>query len=327
MDTRSKRARFLSWPMLIVPLLLLLPLVYHDQYVYQVAILSGLYMILTMAMYLMLGQGGLVMLGQAGFYGLGAYVAALLALRLHWPFAATFLAGGVAAALFALMVGIPTLKLKGLYFALVTLAFAEIARLVTLVWLDVTRGPMGLPGIPRPRLLGITFSAQNEPYFFLMVLLVAGVYLLLRWIERSKLGLSLRAIKGHDEAAASVGINVYRNRLIAFVVGCFLTGLAGAFYAHFFTYVGPSNFGWDQSLLVLTMSMLGAFWGLPGSLIAAALLTVLPEVLRPLALYRQVLYGVLLLVLVTRGQQLSRLRLGEGRRRGRGETRVKGGAA
>jgi branched-chain amino acid transport system permease protein len=308
---RARRHRFSWWGLLPVALLLVLPFVYHDQYVYQVAILAGIYMVLNMAMYLMLGQAGLVMLGQAGFYGLGAYVAALLALNLGLPFLVTFLAGGVAAALLALVVGIPSLRLRGIYFALMSLGFAEIVRLVTVVWIDVTRGPMGLPGIPRPELLGVTFSSNNEPYFFLMVLFVAVTYIAMRWIERSSLGLSLRAIRGDDQAAASLGINVYRARLVAFTAGCFFTGLVGAFYAHFFAYVGPSNFTWNESLLVLTMSMLGAFAGLPGALLAALLLTVAPELLRPLALYRQVFYAILLLLLVIHGQRFRVQSLGQ----------------
>jgi branched-chain amino acid transport system permease protein len=288
----------------VVTVLLILPFVYHNQYIYQVAILAGIYMVLNMAMYLMLGQSGLVMLGQAGFYGLGAYVAALTALRLGWPYPLPFLAGGVAAALLALVVGLPSLRLRGIYFALMSLAFAEIVRLITLVWMDVTRGPMGLPGIPRPAIFGLTFSSENEPYFIVMVLLVTAVYLGVNWLQKSSFGTAMRAVSGHDDAAASLGINVFRMRLVAFVIGCFITGLAGAFYAQFFAYVGPDSFTWNESLLVLTMSMLGAFGGLPGTLLAAAALTVAPEILRPLALYRQVFYAVLLLVLVIYGQQI-----------------------
>jgi branched-chain amino acid transport system permease protein len=287
-----------------VVLLLSLPFYYHNQYVYQVSILAGIYMVLNMAMHLMLGQTGLVMLGQAGFYGLGAYVAALTALRLGWPYPLPFVAGGVAAALLALVVGLPSLRLRGIYFALMSLAFAEIVRLITVVWMDVTRGPMGLPGIPRPSLFGIKFSSANEPYFLLMVLFVAGIYWAMNWLQRSSFGTALRAISGNDDAAASLGINVFRMKLVSLVIGCFITGLVGAFYAQFFAYVGPSSFTWNESLLVLTMSMLGSFAGLPGALVAAALLTVAPELLRPLALYRQVFYAVLLLVLVIYGRQL-----------------------
>lgn len=300
--------------LLVLLFLLSLPLFFHDQYIYQVAILAGIYMVLTMGMYLMLSETGLVMLGQAGFYAIGAYVAALLALKLNLPFPVTFIAGGLACALVAFIMGLPSLRVKGVYFALVTMSFAEIVRIITKVWVNLTGGPLGLSRIPRPKLFGVAFSTENEPYFLLMVLLVVGVYLLCRRISRSTLGISFRATRDDDVGAASIGINPFRQRMIVFVIGCFITGLAGAFYAQFYVYVGPSNFTWSQSLLVLTMAMIGFFWGLEGCLFIAALLTVLPEVLRPLALYREVMYGILLVLIIIYGQQIARLRLGKKQR-------------
>jgi branched-chain amino acid transport system permease protein len=288
----------------ILAAFLALPLFYHNQYFYQVAILVGLYMVLTMAMHVMLTETGLVMLGQAGFYAVGAYTAALLALRLNMPFGLTFIAGGLAATLLGLVLGLPLLRMSGLFFGLISLSFAEIVRLVCVAWVDVTRGPMGLPRIPRPQILGLQFSTQNEPYFVLMALFVIASYIVVRWLLNTNLGVMLRATRDNPDAAESIGINVRLVRLLSLVVGCFLSGLAGSFYAHFYAYVGPSSFTWNQSLLVLTMSMIGTFAGLPGALLAAAILTIAPELLRPLALYRQVFYGVLLIVLILYGRKL-----------------------
>jgi len=294
----------LKWPSvwLFLPIvLIILPFFFHNQYILQIANLSSIYIILNLAMHLMMGEAGLINLGQAGFYGLGAYAAALLALEFNLPFPITFLAGGLISAFVGFVVALFSMKLKGLYFALISLSVAEIIRIITLVWMDVTRGPMGLPGIPRPKLFGYSFPSNNEPYFILMVILVLITYLTMYWIQHSNFGLALNTIRDSEHAAASLGINVFWNKTIAFVIGCFFTGLAGSFYAHFFTYVGPT-FGWHQTMLVLTMSMLGALAGLPGAVMAAILLTTLPEILRPLAMYRQVFYGVLLIVLIIYGQ-------------------------
>jgi branched-chain amino acid transport system permease protein len=259
--------------------------------------MAGIYCILAMGQNLVTGFAGQLSLGQVAFYGLGGYSAALLAIHYGLPFYVTFVAGALVAAVFGLVVGVPALRLGGIYLGIATLGFAEIVRLVFLNWVRLTRGPMGLPGIPAPRIFGYTFS-RAEAHYLLILALCLGVYLVLRRLVESRTGLALLALREDEVAAASVGVSTSHYKILAFTVAAFISGLAGAFYAHFITFVSPASFTRGESFLILSMYALGGPGSLEGSLLGAVLLSLAPELLRSASSYRMVLYGLLLVLLI-----------------------------
>jgi branched-chain amino acid transport system permease protein len=265
-------------------------------YALHLAILAGIYIILTVSINLIVGYAGQVSLGHAAFYGIGAYASALVSLHWHLPWPAAALAALLAAGLCGLALGLPTLRLKEDYLAIVTLGFGVIVDLVFLN-LDITGGPDGLPGIPQPSFLGLSF---REPWHFLilvvvMVALVLGVTY--RLVD-SYHGRALRAIRDHEITAQVMGINTPAYKIMIFTLAAALAGLAGSLYAHYITFINPESFGLHTSILILTMVVLGGMGSIVGSVLGAIILTLLPELLREIHAYQDLVYGALLVALL-----------------------------
>ena len=274
-----------------------------NPYYYQVLVLIGLNMILAVSLNLINGFTGLFSIGHAGFMATGAYTAAALSVygggAIHaaldpttGPGAAdvavlaiALAAGGLAAALAGLVVGIPALRLKSDYLAIATLGFGEIIRVIILN-LDFVGGARGFGDIPS--LAG----------FFWVYLFVAITVVTVRRIVRSARGLAFLAVREDDLAAGVMGIDSTRYKVTAFVVGSFFAGIAGGLFAHFLTYLHTNSFTFMRSIEIIVMVVLGGMGSLTGSVTAAALLTVLPELLRPLKEFRMVIYSALLIVLM-----------------------------
>lgn len=281
----------------IVSGLVIAPLFVEQRYVVHMAVMSAIYAVLTMSQNLVTGTAGQLSMGQVAFYGIGAYTSALLAISMRLPFYVTFLVGASAAAFFGLLIAVPTIRLGGIYLGMVTLGFAEIMRMVFLNWVTLTRGPNGLPNIPRPQLFGYRFTTPQS-YYVLVVLLVVLTYVVYKRIMASRTGLALMAMREDELAAQSMGVDVARYRIFAFVVASFFTGLMGAFYAHFITFISPASFASGESFLILSMYVLGGPANMEGSILAAIFLSLAPELLRSTAEYRMVLYGLLLMGLI-----------------------------
>ncbi len=265
-------------------------------YALHLAILAGIYIILTVSINLIIGYAGQVSLGHAAFYGIGAYASALVSLHWHLPWPAAALAALLAAGLCGLALGLPTLRLKEDYLAIVTLGFGVIVDLVFLN-LDITGGPDGLPAIPQPSFLGLSFRA---PWHFL-ILVVVMVALVLGATYRlvdSYHGRALRAIRDHEITAQVMGINTPAYKIIIFTLAAGLAGLAGSLYAHYITFINPETFGLHTSILILTMVVLGGMGSIAGSVLGAVILTILPEMLRQTHGYQDLVYGALLMVLL-----------------------------
>ncbi|OGP75603.1 MAG: branched-chain amino acid ABC transporter permease [Deltaproteobacteria bacterium RBG_13_58_19] len=265
-------------------------------YVLHLAILAGIYIILTISLNLIIGYAGQVSLGHAAFYGIGAYVSALVSLHWHFPFllalpTAVLIAGGCGLAL-----GLPTLRLKEDYLAIVTLGFGVIVDLIALN-LEITGGPDGLVGIPAPRILGLSF---RPPLLYLgLVLFAVCLTLLLTYrLVHSYHGRALKAIRDHEITAQVMGINTPAYKMAIFTLAAALAGLAGSLYAHYITFINPESFGLHTSILILSMVILGGMGSLPGSLVGAATLAVLPEMLRQFHAYQDLAYGALLVGLL-----------------------------
>jgi len=277
--------------------LLAFPLLVSNEYVLRIAVLAGIYVILTASLNITNGYTGLFSFGHAAFYGIGAYTAAILATRFGAPVWATLPLAGVVAGLFGAAIALPTLRLTGIFLALVTIGFQEIAYLVTLNWVGLTRGPMGIPGIPPPRVLGIELTG-NRGYYYLILGLDALVLFLIARIATSRLGRAFVAIREDELAAASIGVPIFRLKVLAFIIATGFAGLAGAFFAHHARFVSADSFRLDETFLILTMLIVGGMGSWIGPIIGAVFLVILPEASRFLAEYRGVVYGLILIAVI-----------------------------
>ena len=228
---------------------------------------------------------GLLSLANAAFMCIGAYVAALLTVNLGWPFPAVLVAGALAPAAVALVIGVPTLRLSGVYLAMATLAFGEVTKIIVLN-LKITGGPEGLNGIP-----------LLTEWWHIAAILVAVIYGLAR-LRRSRVGRAFAAIKEDEVAARLMGIDVDRHKLFAFVLGAVIAGLAGGLNAHYTFFISPREYGFENAVDILTMAVFGGISNLIGPLIGATTLTLLPELLRFLHGYRGTVNGVILILVV-----------------------------
>jgi len=262
-----------------------------SSYFHQIAITTMIFVILSASLNLITGSAGLLSLGHAAFFGVGAYAAALLSTRLGWPFWLTLPAAGAAAAAVGALVAVPTMRLTSIYFAVATLGIGEMIYVTMLNWVGFTRGPMGIRSIPGLELWGFKGIA-----FALVV--TAGVMLAVLWLVHrlvhSYYGNAMRALREDDACADAMGIDVGRLKLQAFSVACALAGVAGALFAHTTGYISPESFKFGESILVLSMIVVGGLGSVYGSVIGAVILSVLPELLRELGSWRMIAVGAVL---------------------------------
>lgn len=282
---------------LLVAALYAIPTFVKNAYVLRVCVYVTIYSILACSLNLISGVAGQVSMGHAAFYGIGAYASALVTMRLGVPWPIGVLAAGLLAAAIGFLLAVPALRLQGGYLVICTVGFNELVRLVLLNWVSLTRGPMGITNIPRPALFGVTIKSGSQ-YLYLSLTMFLIVYPLLNHILRSKFGRNLRAIKEDETAAEALGINVHKEKVQAFSLAAGLAGVAGSMLAHYMVYISPSLFVGDFSTTILSMVVLGGMGSMPGSVIAATLLTVIPEMLRGLDKYRMFIYGLLLILMM-----------------------------
>ncbi|WP_204731908.1 branched-chain amino acid ABC transporter permease [Hydrogenophaga laconesensis] len=254
--------------------------------VYSNVVLSlGTNSLLALSIWLTLACGMLAM-ANAAFMGIGAYTSAILTMTFGVPFPVA-LAGGIAApALMAFVIGKPTLRLSGVYLAMATLAFGEVVRIAILNTEDITGGALGLNGIP-----------PLTQWWHVLLALVAVLFGLWR-LRRSKVGRAFESIKEDETAAGLMGIDVGSNKMLAFVLGAAIAGLAGALNAHLTFFIGPNEFGFDRGVDILTMAVLGGINSLFGPVLGAVILTLLPETLRAFGDFRMVINGIILVLIV-----------------------------
>ncbi|HYA30142.1 MAG TPA: branched-chain amino acid ABC transporter permease [Acidobacteriota bacterium] len=249
------------------------------------ALSVGTNILLALSIYLTLSCG-LLTVANAAFMGLGAYAAALLSLNSGLPFYLTLVAGSSFSALTALLIGRPTLRLSGVYLAMATLAFGEVTRILILNAEQVTGGALGLNGIPQ---LTAWYDVAAAVAFALGILLrLAG----------SRIGRTMVAISQDETATEVMGWNIRAYKLLAFVGGAALAGLAGGLNAHFTFFISPNEFGFERGVEILAMGVLGGTGSPWGAVIGGVLITLLPELLRGLGHYRPLINGVILIVII-----------------------------
>ncbi|WP_203227546.1 branched-chain amino acid ABC transporter permease [Calorimonas adulescens] len=257
-------------------------------YYSQIFIIMGINILLAMGLNLITGYTGQLSLGHATFMGIGAYTSALLT-KAGAPFYASLLAGILMASFFGLAIGIPTLRLRGDYLAIATLGFGEIVR-TFLNNLSITGGPNGIRAIPLKTNLTMV-----------IILTVLCFYLLYR-LQSSRLGKVMRAVGQDEIASEATGINSSYYKIMAFVIGAGLAGLAGGLYANYFRYINPANFTFNKSIEILCMVVLGGLGNPFGPIVGGVIISALPEILRNISpvvsQYRMVLYGLTLIVMM-----------------------------
>jgi len=254
--------------------------------IYSNLVLSlGTASLLALSIYLTLSCGMLAM-ANAAFMGIGAYTSSLLTMNAGAPFGVAIAGGMAAPALLAWLVGGPTLRLSGVYLAMATLAFGEVVRIFILNTESWTGGALGLNGIP-----------QSTQWWHVLLAVVLVLALLAR-LRRSKIGRAFEAIKEDETAAGLMGINVTGHKMLAFILGGAIAGLAGTLNAHLTFFIGPNEYGFDRGVEILTMTILGGINSLFGPVLGALIITLLPEVLRGLKDYRAVFNGLILVVIV-----------------------------
>ncbi len=287
--------------------LIAIPFVVEDRYYMHIMVMAGIFTILTMSWNLLAGYTGQLNLGHAAFYGIGAYTSALVSMHFGVSPWLGLLAGGLVAAVFGLMLGFPALRLSGPYLAITTIGFAEILRLVAMNWVDLTRGSLGLSGIPllTPITIG-DFTLQfyfERDYYFVVLAAVLFTLFCVRRLIGSEFGVTLQAMRDDEAGAQSIGINPSSYKLAVFTISAFFAGFAGGLFAHFARLVSPELLALHNTFDVLTMAMIGGLGTIAGPILGAVSLTILSEALRSLEELvkidiRLIIYGLLLILTI-----------------------------
>lgn len=274
-----------------------LPFVVTDPYWLHLLIMLVMYMMLAASVDIIYGYAGQLNLGQGAFAAIGSYITGLLMLRLHVSYWVAMPLSGLGAAFFGLLLGFPTLRLRGLYLGIATMGFSEIVRLILLTWSSLTRGPMGLPGIPSPTIGSFAIESKTAYYYLVLVYLLLTLFSIQRLVN-SRVGRAWIAIREDETAAMAMGIDTATYKIMAFSLGAFFAGIAGSFYAVYISFVSPDAFKMMDSYLIFAMPAVGGMGTMLGPLIGALIVYVLPEVTRVFSDYRMLWVGALLVVVM-----------------------------
>ncbi|MBR1220570.1 branched-chain amino acid ABC transporter permease [Bradyrhizobium sp. U87765 SZCCT0131] len=263
-------------------------------YVIYLANLLLTFTVLCLGMHIVIGEAGQFSLAQAAFYGIGIYTSGLAGQIFGWPFPLSILASGLVAGLVGLCIGTIALRMRDIYLALATFAFGEAMQWVFLSWTPVTGGPNGLR-IPPATLFGfeIVSDKQAYPVVLAIAVLMIGVTIV---ISRSRLGRAFRAVRESEIAALAMGVPVKAMKLAAFALSAFFAGVAGAMFALYSTYIHPDSLGFQTTILVLTMVVVGGLGSLGGAVGGAIVFGLMSELLRQAPSYQEIIYGLILIV-------------------------------
>ena len=282
----------------ICALLAVLPFLMPNDYLMRVLVIILLYVGFGFGLNLLLGEMGLMSLGQAGFVGVGAYTAAILMTKFQWNFLPSIVCGALMAAVVGVLIGLPTLRLRGSYLAIVTIGFGEIMRTIFLNWVSVTGGALGIKGIPRPVVFGVEMNFANKGFYFVVLLTVFLVGVFCYTLHNSKYGRVFATIKQDELAATMMGIETTRYKVMGFVFSAAISGLMGGYYAMMQRYIDSNSFISDMSVMIVSCVVIGGAATLRGPVLGAILLVTVPEVFRSLQDYRFVFYGAILIIMM-----------------------------
>lgn len=271
-------------------------------YFIHLAILAMIFMIVAQGTNVIQGYTGYVSIAQGAFMGIGAYASALLSMRAGFPVWLSMLVAPLITAVAAAIAGYPSLRVKGHYFAIVTLAMNMVVFIVLVNWTSLTKGEPGLPSIPSPEAINLGFMEiafeKRRAYYYLALAALVLVMWIVAAVVRSRVGRVLLAIRQNELFAEAAGIACWKYKLFAFIFSASLAGFAGAIYAHYMGFINPTPFSADQSLNAILAVILGGSGTLTGPLVGGALTVILPEALRVAEIYRLIAYGLLLILVV-----------------------------
>ncbi len=285
---------------------LALPFVFPTIASRNLLILIGINVILVASLDLLIGYTGLISLGHAGFWGIGAYTSALLMMRYRIPFPLALLAAAILAAAAGVFIGYPSLRLRHHYFVLVTFIFGIILTLLFTSLIGITRGPMGLPGIPfarldLPPLFSHTFNTFHSKvgYYYLVLFFVMLILLLKERIVRTRMGQALIAIREEENLAMTIGIDTHRYKVLIFTISAGIAGLAGSLYAHYTTFLSPESFTFVDSFNLFVMNLVGGVGTFAGPIVGPILLTAVRDILRNISpVLAEIVFGVFLIAAI-----------------------------
>lgn len=296
----AARLRSLPTVVAFAAVWLLPPLVIRDTFVMHLLVLAGIFAILATGLNLVMGYSGLLSLGHHAFFGLGAYASALTAAA-GLPLLLALAAGGAAGLVASRLIGAILLKLRSAFFVIATIAFAEILRITSLNWIDVTNGPMGIAGVPPLRIalpfFEFQFNTPHRAYYFIWAL-VGLTVVVVRYLVASPMGVGLVAMRESEYVARSLGIDTARLALRSVVIGSTIAGVAGALYGHYIQFVSPDVLTFGVMITLVVMVLGGGMGTLWGPVVGAVIFTLGPEFLRAGDQYRLLAYGVIIVLLV-----------------------------
>lgn len=280
--------------------ILIFPLVLYTSsfsYYLDIMVFVGLISMITMGLSLLMGYAGQISLGHAAFYGLGAYTSGIMTVKLGLNPWLALLAGAALSAAVAVVVGSPSLKLRGHYLAMATLGFGQIIFIILNEWISLTEGPDGFGGIPRLSAFGFTFDTSLS-YFYLVWTVAILMLVFILNVIHSRNGRALMSIHGSEVAAMAMGVNAARLKIQVFVISAVMASVAGSLYAHYVRFINPPVFDLFFSIKLLMMVVIGGMTNVWGALIGAALITFLPEWLVFLEGFDVLAYGLILVLIV-----------------------------
>lgn len=272
-------------------LITIFPLFLGTSYNLSIAIFAGINALLAIGLCILMGYAGQISLGQAGFYGIGAYVSAILSLKLGLPVILSLIAASIVAAIAAVILAVPALRLKGHYLAVATLGFGEIIHILLNEF--GPGGPSGFGDIPRFNIFGYIFDSSIS-FFYLTWGIVVLVMLFSSNFINSRTGRALRAMHDSEVASKAMGLDIVSLKIKVFVISAIYASIAGSLYAHYITFVSPSTFTLFHSVLIVMMAVVGGINNLWGGIVGAVIITILPEILRRFEEFDVLVYGVIL---------------------------------
>lgn len=272
------------------------PFVVTDVYLMRISVVALMFTSLTLSFNLLTGYLGQFSMAHCAFYGIGAYSVGILAKHLgNMSVLSAMLIGMLIAGLASLFLALPTLRLKGFYFSVVTMGFSEIVKLIEINQVSLTNGPMGIMNIPRLKIFGFSFSTPRQFYFLILFITIVFTYIIKAFLD-SRMGRAVLAVREDEIAAQAMGIHAFRYKTMVFILSTMMAGLTGGFYAIYTTYIDPTSFTGEISVKIMSMTLFGGLGSLPGSYVGAIMLSILPEITRGLNTYRYLIYGVIIVI-------------------------------
>lgn len=273
-------------------------------YLFHLLIMINIYFILALSLNLIVGYAGMLSLCHAAFYGVGAYISTLLSVNFKLPFLVSLVVAVICTSLLSLIISIPSLRLKSDYFVLASIGFQSIVFTLLYNWVSLTNGPYGISGIPSPSFMGIEINSTAS-YFIYSVIISLVCIFLFYLIVNSPFGRVLKAIREDEMAAAMLGKNVPKFKVITFAIAASYAAVAGVLFAGYMQYIDPTSFTVMESIFILSIIIIGGTGNLLGSIVGAVIMILLPEVLRFLKIpdsiapnMRQIIYGVTIILIM-----------------------------